>query len=149
MSCCQCQGIEQEFNEKYVKRDLKKYCKKGPQKTTRLLLEALKSERIAGGMLLDIGGGVGAIQHELLAAGMSRAISVEASSAYLTAAREEAERLGLTGKIEFKQGNFVNLAEEILQVDIVTLDRVICCFDEMTALVGRSAERAGKFYGVV
>ena len=33
--------------------------------------------------------------------------------------------------------------------DIVTLDRVICCYDDMPALVSLSAARAETFYGVV
>ncbi len=149
MSCCQCQGIEKQFGDKYVRRELKKYRKKGARKTTRLLVAALKSGEIAGAQVLDIGGGIGAIQHELLAAGASRAISVDAASAYVHAAQAEAERRGLAGRIDFRRGDFVALAPEIPPADIVTLDRVICCFDEMEALVGRSAERALKRYGVV
>ena len=32
---------------------------------------------------------------------------------------------------------------------MVTLDRVICCYDDMSALVGLSAARAKQLYGVV
>lgn len=149
MSCCQCQGIEKQFADKYVRRDLKRYRKKGARRTTRLLVAALKSGEIAGAQVLDIGGGVGAIQHELLTAGAARAVSVDAASAYVEAAQEEAARRDLAERIEFRQGDFVALAPEIPPADIVTLDRVICCFDEMEALVGASAERAQKRYGVV
>lgn len=60
MDCCQCQGIEMRFDQKYVARKLKEYRKTGPKKTTRQLIEALRAEGIAGMTLLDIGGGVGA-----------------------------------------------------------------------------------------
>ena len=66
MSCCQCQGIETQFDRKSVAKDLEHYRKKGPNKTTNMLIEALKAEGIEEMVLLDIGGGVGAIQHELL-----------------------------------------------------------------------------------
>lgn len=149
MSCCQCQGIEKEFNRKYVAKELKKYRRKGPSKTTNMLLFALKAVGVEGTTLLDIGGGVGTIQYELLNAGTSKSINVEASTAYSEAAQEEALRQGYVERISFLHGNFVDLAGDIPPSDIVTLDRVICCYDEMEDLVRLSAERAGKLYGVV
>jgi hypothetical protein len=51
--------------------------------------------------------------------------------------------------VRYFHGDFVKLASSIPPADIVTLDRVICCFDEMEALVGSSAARATRLYGVV
>ena len=149
MSCCQCEGIETLFNRKLAVRELKNYRRKGPSKTTRLLIEALKAEGVQGLTLLDIGGGIGAMQHELLAAGASRATNVDASTGYIEAAKEESERRGHGDRVNYRQGNFVDLAPEISPADIVTLDRVICCYHDMEALVGLSAQRATKYYGVV
>ncbi len=149
MSCCQCQGIEKIFNQKRAPKELKKYRKKGPSKTTRMLIDALKAEGIEGMTLLDIGGGIGAIQHELLSAGASSAINVEASKAYVEAAKEEAERQGHADRVSHHHGNFVDLAPDIPQADVVTLDRVICCYHDMQALVGLSSGHAERLYGVV
>jgi len=99
--------------------------------------------------LLDIGGGIGYIQHEMLGAGVSRVTSVDASRAYIEAAREEAGRLGLTDRIVQHHGNFVDLAPTIDPVDIVTLDKVICCYHDMHALVGLSSAKARRLYGLV
>jgi hypothetical protein len=52
--------------------------------------------------LLDIGGGIGAIQHELLAAGAAHATSVEAPVAYLEAVREESSRRGLGDRATYR-----------------------------------------------
>lgn len=149
MTCCQCQGIETCFNRKSVAKNLRKYRKDGPSKTTRMLIDALKAEDIKGTTLLDIGGGVGAIQHELLKAGVSNAINVEASKAFIEAAKEEAERQGHANRISHHHGNFVDLASNIPQADIVTLDKVICCYHDMRALVGLSSSLARRFYGVI
>ncbi|MFQ5652624.1 MAG: class I SAM-dependent methyltransferase [bacterium] len=149
MACCQCTGIETLFDEAYVAKELKQYQKKGPDKTTRMLLEAVEEYDVAGMSVLDIGGGLGVIQHELLNAGASAAVSVEASSAYLEAARKEARRLGLSGQIRFLHGDFVALAEKLEPTEIVTLDRVICCYPDMATQVRLSAERAHKLYGLV
>ena len=149
MSCCQCQGIETIFDNKVATKELRQYRKKGPDKTTRMLIEALEAEGVGRKTLLDIGGGIGAIQHELLAVGVSSATSVEASPAYIEVAKEETERQGRIDLISYHYGNFVDLATDIAAADIVTLDRVICCYDDMQALVGLSSVRANKLYGAV
>jgi magnesium-protoporphyrin O-methyltransferase len=149
MECCQCKGNETKFDQKNVTKKLKKYLKDGPKKTTLQLIEALLSEDSQGMTLLDIGGGLGDIQHALLKSGISSAINVEASTAYLEACKEEAERLGHANHIRHMQGNFVDLAEDIPTADFVTLDRVICCYHDMPKLVNLSAQKATRFYGVV
>jgi magnesium-protoporphyrin O-methyltransferase len=149
MHCCQCVGIEETFTRKTAKRELKRYRKKGPNKTTRLLIDALEKKNIQGMTLLDIGGGVGAIQHELLKAGITHTVDVDASSSYLEAAKEEGQRQGSFDRMKFYFGDFVNLAPNIAEADIVTLDRVICCYDEVEKLLRFSSVRARKFYGVV
>jgi magnesium-protoporphyrin O-methyltransferase len=150
MKCCaQCEGIERFFDDRLAQEDLRAYRKDGPDETTRWLLDDLRARGITGLTLLDIGGGVGAIQHELLRAGATRAVNVDASSGYLKAAQQEAERLGHAERMTFQRGDFVALAPQIDPADIVTLDRVICCYPDMQALVQLSVERARKFYGVV
>lgn len=118
-------------------------------KTTRELIDALLSIGVNEMTLLDIGGGLGAIQHELLAAGASQATHVEASTAYLDAARKESQHRNIENQISFMHGDFVSLAPVVPMADIVTLDRVVCCYDNMPALVELSAARAGKLYGMV
>jgi 2-polyprenyl-3-methyl-5-hydroxy-6-metoxy-1,4-benzoquinol methylase len=149
MTCPQCQGAEKLFDKGVAEKDLHDYRKHGPGKTARLLIEALKSAGIQGMTLLDIGGGVGVIQHELLKSGASAATHVDASSAYLEAAKEEAQRLGHADRVSYRYGNFVDLAADIPAADIVTLEKVICCYPDMRALVGLSSAHAGKFYAVV
>ncbi len=91
--------------------------------------------------LLDIGGGVGAIAHALLQVGARQATDIDASTAYLAAARDEAARRGLVDRMSFQHGDFVALAPTLPATDIVTLDRVICCYDNMPELVSLSAAR--------
>lgn len=149
MSCCQCQGIETFFSDKMAARELKRYRKKGPSKTTRMLIEALTTEGVDGKTLLDIGGGVGAIQHELMTSGVSKVTNVDASEAYIQAASEEAQRRGLADRVTYHHGDFVDLAAQMEKADLVTLDRVICCYDDMETLVGLSADRARWLYALV
>ena len=99
--------------------------------------------------LLDIGGGVGAIQHELLKAGVASAVGVEASTAYIDVVEEEAQRQGHADRISSRHGNFVEIAEDIQEAAIVTLDRVICCYHDLESLVDLSSRRATELYGIV
>jgi len=114
-----------------------------------MLIEALEAEGVEGMTLLDIGGGIGAIQHELLSDGVRSATSIEASPAYIEAAKEEAERQGHADRVSQHYGNFTDLAPDIGPADIVTLDRVICCFHDMQRLVSLSVTKANQLYGVV
>jgi magnesium-protoporphyrin O-methyltransferase len=149
MNCCQCQGIEQVFDSGTAASDLKSYRQNGPEKTTGFLLAALKQAGVEGLTLLDIGGGVGIIQHELLPAGVTSAVHIDASTAYLEAAQEEAKRRGHFDRIIYQHGNFVDLAAGVAAADIVTLDRVICCYHDMPALVNAAAAKANKYIGIV
>lgn len=149
MVCSHCQGADDVFSWGMAKRDLKAYHEKGASKSTTILLNMLKKFGVTGKSLLDIGGGVGVIQHELINLGLEQAVDIDASGAYIQFARDEAERQGHLEKINFEQGDFVQLAPTVASADIVTLDRVVCCYPDMRALVDLSSARAKEFYGLV
>src|SRR3990170_1661911 len=119
------------------------------QGTGASIQPASAAEGVTGLSLLDIGGGIGVIQHELARAGVGRIASVDASSSYLAAQRAEAERLGYAPRASYLSGDFVTLADHIPDSDIVTLDRVICCYPDMRSLVSLSAARARRLCGIV
>ena len=149
MTCAQCVGIERLFDDSVARRQLKRYRRRGPDKMTRVLLEALISEGAAHATFLDVGGGVGAIQHGLLEAGAAAGTSVDASPAYLKAAREEASSRGHAGRVRYIAGDFVDVQHDVEPADLVALDRVDCCYHDMPALVDATASRARRAYGLV
>ncbi len=149
MQCSGCQGGANVFGEKAARSQIKSYRQHGPAKTTRMLLDALASEGVSGQTLLDIGGGVGAISFELLKSGVTAATQIDASPAYVAAATAEAAREGVSDRFAARQGDFVALAENTPAAGVVTLDRVICCYPDMRALVGQSAAKATRLYGAV
>jgi magnesium-protoporphyrin O-methyltransferase len=85
----------------------------------------------------------------MLSAGASIATAIEASNAFARAAQEEAKELGWSEQVDVKHGDFTDLAETVAAHDIVTLDRVICCYHDMESLVQLSTARASKLYGLV
>ena len=149
MTCCGASACESQFDRKRAARELKNYRAHGPaHPTTRAMIHLLRRAGVEGTTLLDIGGGIGAIQHDLLEAGAREVTAVDASSAYQQAARAEAERRGVSARIQFRLGDFVTLAPEVAAADIVTLDRVVCCYPDMEPLVRLSAERCRQLYGL-
>ena len=123
--CCR-PDYDALFDGRAARRELKAYRRKGAEGTTRRLVDAIRAHGLEGATVLDIGGGVGVIGAELLAFGASALTDVDASGPYLAAARSEIE-----------------------PADVVTLDRVVCCYDDWEALVSRSTGRARRLYGLV
>jgi magnesium-protoporphyrin O-methyltransferase len=144
---CACSA--NEFGERDARNDLRDLRRKGPPRTTRWLIDALAEGGVEGWSVLDVGAGVGAVHLELLDAGASSAVDVDVSASYVAAARDEAARRGHSERVSHQVADFVAAAPEIEPVDAVVLDRVVCCYGDMVALVTLSAERARRRYGLV
>ncbi len=97
MVCRRRHGIERFFDQREAARKLNDYPRNGPRKLTQLLIDAIKEEEVQGQALLDIDGGIGAIQPELLKAGAGSAVGVEASTAYVRATEVAAQRRATQG----------------------------------------------------
>jgi magnesium-protoporphyrin O-methyltransferase len=144
---CSCPG--NEFGERDARRDLAGYRKNGPERTTRRLIDGLAAGGVEGMSVLDIGAGVGAVHLELLGAGATSAVDVDGSAAYVEASRDEATRRGIADRVVYSVGDFVAFADEVAPADLVALDKVVCCYPDLAALVRLSAARARRRYGLV
>ena len=150
MSCCaQCVGVERLFNEKTARRELRTYKRKGADKATRVLISGVRARMNGATRLLDIGGGIGAVQFELIESGVLHVTSVDASTGYLKVAEEEATQRGIHNQIQYVFGDFTYVAEGVEQHDLVTLDKVICCYPDMHELVRSSARKCNHLYALV
>ncbi|HET7373495.1 MAG TPA: class I SAM-dependent methyltransferase, partial [Gemmatimonadaceae bacterium] len=112
-------------------------------------IDDLRAAGIAGASVLDIGGGVGAVHHTLLDSGAREAVHVDVSPDYIAAAQEEVGRRGHGDRVRFVRGDFVQVARELPNADVVTLDRVICCYPDMDLLVGNAALKTRRLFGAV
>ena len=139
MPCNCCQIENDTFGEDTARADFRSYRKHGPAKQTQLILDAIRSLRLKNAELLDIGGGIGAIHHELLQDVAAKATHVDASLAYLKRAREEARRRGHEDRVDFIHADFTDVANDVRQADVVTLDRVVCCYPEFRRLLKAAA----------
>lgn len=142
---CNCCEIENNtFGEAEAKANLRDYRRRGPAKQTKLILEAVRSLGLKDAALLDIGGGIGTIHHEFLKDVAREATHVDASSAYLKVATEEAKRIGHEAQVKFIHADFTDVADELPQVDVVTLDRVVCCYPNFRELLKAASSKSRK-----
>ncbi|UCG24025.1 MAG: class I SAM-dependent methyltransferase [Chloroflexota bacterium] len=149
MDYCQCEAIEEQFNKKKAQKKRRAYRQDGLKRESQMLVADLVAQGIDGCSLLDVGGGMGALAIELIKRGVTRATINEASTAYLEAAAAETGRHGLADQISLVHGNIAAMDLEIPPADLVTLDKVICCYDDMPGLVQASLARSRKLYGLV
>lgn len=144
MNCCPSAGpIAVQFDRRTAERDLRRYRRRGPDATTRLLLSELGRWPLEGATVLDIGGGIGVIGAEL-AGVLRRAIHVEAAPAYADVARRELGRRLGADRVRFLEGDFVSIADTVPRADVVTLDRVVCCYPDARGLLEHAAAKARR-----
>jgi hypothetical protein len=148
MPSCHCIATDRHFTPARARAELADYRRRGPRGTARLILESLDELGITPKSLLDVGAGIGVLHHELLTRGVECATHLEAAAAYVASAEEEAVRRGHMGRVRFRYGDFVSLAPDLETADLVTLDRVVCCYPELEPLVYLSAAKAERYYAL-
>jgi 2-polyprenyl-3-methyl-5-hydroxy-6-metoxy-1,4-benzoquinol methylase len=144
MPCNCCEITDNAFSEAEAKAELRNYRRRGPMNQTKLILEAIRSLSLKNADLLDIGGGIGAIHHELLEDVAREATHVDASSAYLREAKAETARRGHSERVNFVHADFTDIANQLSEADIVTLDRVVCCYPDFRRLLKSAADHSRR-----
>jgi len=144
MSCCSARGCDEFFTERVARRDATRYRRSGIDAKARRVRDFVRANGIEGSTVLEVGGGVGAIQLELLRAGAARAENVELSRAYETYAVELVQEAGLEGRVERHLLDFASQGDEIQAADVVVLHKVVCCYPDYEALVGAAAVHAKR-----
>ena len=142
--CCTPKGYRWVFSERMARAEAKRYRRKGLDATSRRIVDFLKGQGVEGHTLLEVGGGIGAIQLELLKAGAARATSIELTPTYEAVARELLDEAGMTDRVERKVMDFAEAAAQVETADLVVLNRVICCYPDMPRLAGAAAEHARR-----
>lgn len=142
MSDCCHPAYAAVFNEKYARGEAKRYRKRGLDPQSRQIVSFLTERSLEGSTILEVGGGIGAIQLELLKAGAERAISVELSPQYEAVAAELLAEANLTGRADRRIGDFTQLNGDLPVADAVVMNKVVCCYPDMPALVDAAAAHA-------
>ena len=142
--CCTTTGYRQMFSERRALADARRYRRRGLDRTSRRLVQLVSGRDVEGRTVLEVGGGIGAIEIELLRAGAARAVNVELTPTYEEAAAGLLQAIGLAERVERRLLDFAEAGGEVAPADIVVLNRVICCYPDMPRLAGAAAGHARR-----
>ncbi|HEY8863638.1 MAG TPA: methyltransferase domain-containing protein [Candidatus Dormibacteraeota bacterium] len=140
--CCTPKGYRTIFSERSAGAEARRYRRRGLDGTSRRIFDFVKRRGVEGKTLLEVGGGIGAIEIELLKAGMARAVNVELTPTYELAAGNLLGEAGLADRVERKIMDFTEAGDEVRTADVVVMNRVICCYPDMPKLAVAAAEHA-------
>jgi 2-polyprenyl-3-methyl-5-hydroxy-6-metoxy-1,4-benzoquinol methylase len=142
--CCDPRGCDQFFSPRFARRVAKRYRKRGLDKTAQEMVEFLQRRGLDGATVLEVGGGVGEIQLELLKRGAERTINLELSPAYEQEAAQLARQAGVDRRVERRLHDIAVAPADVEPADIVVLHRVVCCYPDYDRLLGAAADHARR-----
>jgi 2-polyprenyl-3-methyl-5-hydroxy-6-metoxy-1,4-benzoquinol methylase len=142
--CCPSRDYHRFFNQRFARRLANRYRKRGLDNTAQTMVEFLQGLDIEGATVLEVGGGVGEIEIELLKAGAARAQNLELSPAYEQQARQLAGQAGVQGRIDWRIHDLAENPGAVAPADLVVLHRVVCCYPDYQRLLGAAADHARR-----
>jgi len=142
--CCEPDGYDEMFDDRFARRVAKRYRRRGLSRSARAIVAFLAERGIEGATVLEIGGGVGEIQVELLRRGAARATNLEISTNYEAEAAALLERSGMQGRVERRFLDIAQQPQDVDGADVVVLHRVVCCYPDYERLLGAAGSKAGR-----
>lgn len=137
--CC---GADLFFNKKTAEKEYRKYLKKGPSRVTAKIIQQLRQQEIEGKSMVDVGGGIGALQWWFLDNGGKQTTDIDASSGYLKQAEYHAAQKGWQNNTRFVMGDCVEVYNEIDDPHFITLVKVVCCYPNFEEILDSSCKKA-------
>jgi 2-polyprenyl-3-methyl-5-hydroxy-6-metoxy-1,4-benzoquinol methylase len=142
--CCPSRDYHRFFNQRFARRLANRYSKRGLDPTARKMVQFLQELGVEGASVLEIGGGVGDIQIELLKLGAAHAQNLELSAAYEQQARTLAAQAGVQGRLDWRIHDLAQDPAAVEPADLVVLHRVVCCYPDYERLLGAAADHARR-----
>jgi magnesium-protoporphyrin O-methyltransferase len=143
-ACCNARGCDQFFDRRFARRVANRYRRRGLDRTSRRIVAFLEERGLAGATVLEVGGGVGEIQLELLKRGALRTVNLELSPGYDEEARRLLREAGFEGRAERRLTDIATQPDEVGPADVVVLNRVVCCYPDYERLLAAVADHARR-----
>ena len=140
--CCDPRGCDRMFGARFARRMAAGYRKRGLDKTAQAIVDLVTQGGVQGATVLEIGGGVGEIQLELLRRGAASATNLELSPGYEPEASALIEEAGVGGRVQRRLVDIAMDPAAVEPADIVVLHRVVCCYPDVAKLLGAAADHA-------
>lgn len=143
-SCCNARGCDEFFTPRMARRAAERYRKNGVDKTAKRMVAFLEEHGIEGATVLEIGGGVGEVQIELLKRGAARTVNLELSPGYDDEAMVLMREAGVEGRAERRLHDVADDPGGVEPADVVVLHRVVCCYPDYERLLSSAADHARR-----
>ena len=114
-------------------------------KITAALVAALEEAGLRGRTVLDVGCGSGDLALATGARGADSATGFDLGPGAIREARSLATERGLSERTHFVVGDGAEIA--LPRADVVSLNRVLCCYPHIDALLANTLDAAGSVYG--
>ena len=142
--CCEPDGYDRMFSKRFARRTARRYRRRGLSRSATALAGFLTERGIDGATVLEIGGGVGHVQVELLRRGATRAVNLEIATSYEAEAERLLEQAGLCDRVERRVMDIARSPEEVEPADVVVLHRVVCCYPDFQRLLTAAGSKADR-----
>src|SRR5262249_44836358 len=142
--CCKARGCDAFFSPRQARRAAERYRKHGLDTTAQRMLAFLEERGIEGATVLEVGGGLGEMQVELLKRGAERTLNLELSPGYDEEAARLVREAGVEGRAEGRLHDIAADPAGIEEADVVVLHRVVCCYPDYERLLGAAADHARR-----
>jgi 2-polyprenyl-3-methyl-5-hydroxy-6-metoxy-1,4-benzoquinol methylase len=144
MACCEPGAYARWFGAQTAQRNAARYRRRGLKRLATRIVDLVTARDVDGATVLEIGGGIGDLQIELLRAGATRAVSVELSPAYEQVARELVRETSFGGRVEWVTADVARDPDAVELADIVVMNSVVCCYPDMEPLMEVAARKARR-----
>jgi magnesium-protoporphyrin O-methyltransferase len=142
--CCAGEALD-IFSEKGARRELRRYLRNGLGGDDAKLIAAWAEEAgLEGETVLEVGGGIGQIQADLVRRGAAEGTVVEVVEDYGRPAAELARAVGIADRTAFVLADLLEDAATVEPADVVVLRRVVCCTPDGPALLGAAAAKVRR-----
>jgi hypothetical protein len=144
---CSCSAGESLdiFTEKGARRELRRFLRKGlGGGDAQLIAEWATTGGLDGASVLEVGGGIGQIQAELLRRGAAHGTVVEVVAGYEAAAAELARAIAVADRSSFTLADLLEERDAVEPAEIVVMRRVVCCSPSGPELLGVAAGKARR-----
>jgi 2-polyprenyl-3-methyl-5-hydroxy-6-metoxy-1,4-benzoquinol methylase len=142
--CCDGDGYDAVFNDRFARKVARRYRRRGLNATSTQMVEFLSAHGLEGASVLEIGGGVGEIQIELLRRGAARVTNLEISANYEAEAAQLLEHSGFSERVTRRRLDIAQSPASVEPADIVVLHRVVCCYADYQALLSAAGSHAQR-----
>jgi 2-polyprenyl-3-methyl-5-hydroxy-6-metoxy-1,4-benzoquinol methylase len=130
------------FGPRFARHLAARYRRRGLDKTASRIVEFVTSSGITDATVLEIGGGIGDIQLELVRRGARHATNLELVDSYDTDANELAAAAELSDRITRRRVDIAATPDAVEPADVVILHRVVCCYPDYELLLTAAADHA-------